>query len=336
MNYSSIKISFLFLILLTVACNKKDVEEVIKVTISNEIVTLNPTGYSPLTATISFETSIGTKVTIRVAGKHGEASDIVKDLDKLSTIHTIPVLGLYADHENTVELIFKNSTGAETGRKTYLIKTSPLPAGVYPVITIDKKNDAMAEGMTLVSYYGFNTSLTPQNPFLFDAFGDIRWYLDFRTSPQLNALLYDDGIERLQNGNLYFGDISTNKIYEMDMLGTIINTWEMPGYDFHHNVQEKPNGNFLVTVSKRGIGTVEDFIIEIDRTTKQIINTWDLNVSLQNSRKTLTGNTADWIHVNALIYDQSDNTIIISGRTQGVVKLDQDNKVVWVMGCHKG
>jgi arylsulfate sulfotransferase len=40
--------------------------------------------------------------------------------------------------------------------------------------------------------------------------------------------------------------------------------------------------------------------------------------------------------VNALLYDASDNTIIISGRTQGVIKLDQDNNVVWILGCHKG
>jgi arylsulfate sulfotransferase len=40
--------------------------------------------------------------------------------------------------------------------------------------------------------------------------------------------------------------------------------------------------------------------------------------------------------VNALVYDKSDNTIIISGRTQGVVKLDQNNKVVWILGSHKG
>jgi arylsulfate sulfotransferase len=204
------------------------------------------------------------------------------------------------------------------------------------VITFDKKTDQMADGMTLVSYYGYNRNLAPHNPFVFDSFGDIRWYLDCRTSPELNTLLYENGIERLQNGNLYFGNANTDKIYEIDMLGKIITGWDMPGYNFHHNVQEKPNGNFLVTVDKNGISTVEDFIIEIDRTSKQIINVWDLNVSLQNNRRTLTNNAIDWIHVNALIYDQSDNTIIISGRTQGVVKLDQDNKVVWILGCHKG
>jgi arylsulfate sulfotransferase len=194
----------------------------------------------------------------------------------------------------------------------------------------------MSDGMTLVSWFGFDVDRLPQNPFVFDAFGDIRWYLDLKTHPELNQLLFENGIERLQNGDFYFGDASTDKIFEMDLFGTVINSWNMPGYHFHHNVQEKPNGNFIVSVDKIGASTVEDFIIEIDRSSKQIINTWDLNQSLQNTRRTLFSNPMDWIHVNALIYDPRDNTIFVSGRTQGLVKLDNNNKVVWIMGCHKG
>jgi arylsulfate sulfotransferase len=102
----------------------------------------------------------------------------------------------------------------------------------------------MAPGMTLVSYFGYKDNPSPESPFIFDAFGDIRWYLDFKTSAVLNKLFFDDGMERLQNGDLYFGDISSNAIYEMDLQGNIIDTWTLPGYQFHHNVQEKPNGNF--------------------------------------------------------------------------------------------
>lgn len=304
--------------------------------VTNEIVTLNPNGFSPLSAIISLQTSFKTKITIRIVGKHGAESDIITDFDELTNLHTITVLGLYPNFENTVELIFKPELGKEIERKTYLIKTAPLPSDTYPEIVINKRTDQMAEGMTLVSYFGYKTNPFPQTPFLFDAFGDIRWYLDFNTSPELNTLFYDDGMEQLQNGNLYFGNGNTNKIYEIDFLGKIINTWDMPGYGFHHNVQEKPNGNFIVTVNKLGKNTVEDYIIEIDRTSKQIINSWDLNLSLQNNRKTLWQDQVDWIHVNAVIYDKRDNTIIVSGRHQGVVKLDNNNKVVWILGNHKG
>lgn len=113
--------------------------------------------------------------------------------------------------------------------------------------------------MTLVSYFGHNGSLFPQRPFIFDSFGEIRWYLNFRTHPQLNQLFYDDGIERLANGNFYFGSgggafggAADNTIYEIDLFGNVLNKWEMPNYGFHHEVKEKPNGNFLVTVNKLG------------------------------------------------------------------------------------
>jgi len=336
MNNTTLKVSCLFLILLLTGCNKKDAALPFHVTVSNETVAVNPSGFAPLSATISVVTSAQTKLTIRIAGKHGSASDIVKDFNEMSTTHTVPVLGMYPDFDNTVELIFKNAAGTEGGRKTYTIKTAALPENTYPTITIDKKTSQMADGMILVSYFGYNGNSIPQTPFFFDAFGDIRWYLDFRTSPELSSLFYDNGLERLQNGNFYCGDKYSNKIYEIDLFGKIINTWEMPGFYFHHQVLEKPNGNFILSVTKDGFPTEEDFIIEIDRNTKQIIRTWNLTVCLQNNRRTLWPDVSDWIHVNGLLYDPSDNTIIISGRTQGVIKLDQDNNVVWILGCHKG
>ena len=336
MKYLKLQTVFLFLIVSFIACKSKDVPQPGgSVTISNEHIIHNP--FSPLTVNILLETSVATKISMRVVGKHEAESDVVKDFDDVNTSHDIPVLGLYADYDNTVELTFKDAGGLVLGSKSYTIKTSALPSATFPAITIDSKNTAlMAPGMTLVSYFGYKDNPSPESPFIFDAFGDIRWYLDFKTSAVLNKLFFDDGMERLQNGNLYFGDISSNAIYEMDLQGNIIDTWTLPGYQFHHNVQEKPNGNFLVTVNKQGSSTIEDHIIEIDRNTKEIIRTWDLNQSLQHSRQTLATDTVDWIHVNAVIYDASDNTIIISGRTQALVKLDENNNVVWIMGCHKG
>lgn len=325
-------------VLLISACNKKDGSNpLLKVTLSNETVTLNPYRYAPLTATIHVETSVPTTISITVAGKNGPASDVVKEFDDVSTVHDVPVLGLYPNYNNPVTLNFKDASGNDLGQKGYSIQTDPLPAGIFPSVTINTKQEGMmTPGMTLVSYFGYKDNPFPQYPFIFDEFGDIRWYLAFQNSPVLNNLFYDDGMERLQNGNFYFGDINSNTIYEVNYFGKTINTWSLPGYQFHHNVQEKPNGNFLVSVSKQGDPTVEDYIIELDRNSKSIVQTWDLKQSLQYSRQILTTDAVDWIHVNAVIYDASDNSIIISGRTQGVVKLDQDNNVVWILGCHKG
>lgn len=311
--------------------------------IRKEKVKTNPTGVAPLTAVITLETKDPVRVTLKVLGQNGPESDIQHPFSETTTRHKIPVLGLYPDTENTVELTFFMN-GSELGSKTYTIETEPLLEDL-PDVEIDVANRSqMIEGLNFVSYFGHRVGgeTTPQRPFMFDSFGDIRWFLDYGAEdnseyPELRGLFYDDGMERLQNGNLYFG--SGGSIYEINMLGEIINSWPMPGYSFHHEVTEKPNGNFLVTVNKNGLGTVEDHIIEIERSSGQIINVWDLRESLDQERRawpiSFGDISVDWFHANALYYDDTDNTIVVSGRSQGTVKLTENNKVVWIMAPHK-
>jgi arylsulfate sulfotransferase len=182
----------------------------------------------------------------------------------------------------------------------------------------------------------------PSTPYMMDSFGDIRWILDYSTQPTLKTLFYDCGIARLQDGNYFFGDIGSKTIWEVDIFGKIIHSWYLGGYLFHHNVTEMPNGNFLVTVTNpssthtNGTPTIEDYVIEIDRSSGAILDTWDLKESLNEYRQTLGTDPSDWIHENGVIYDSSDNTIILSGRVQGVVKLTMDNQVKWILGPHRG
>lgn len=304
--------------------------------IADAAVTVNPSGYAPLTALIVLQLEREARVTVWVAGKNGDDSDIVHAFDETGQELEIPVLGLYPGYENTVELTFYSPAGENLGVKSWSIQTSLLLADL-PAITIDAADrPRMEEGLTFVSYFGHNGNFNPQRPFMFDTYGDIRWYLDYRNHPDLANLFYDDGMERLENGNLYFGDGNSGRIYEIDMLGEVINTWDMPGYGFHHQALEKPDGNFIVTVNKNGESTIEDYLIEIDREANRIINIWNLNESLDNTRSAWPHNSVDWIHVNGIAYDESDDTIIISGRTQGVIKLTENNEVVWILAPHKG
>ena len=304
--------------------------------VESQSLDVNLSGVAPLTAVLSFTTSEPVTSRIRVVGKHGPASDVVKQFTEASVLHGLPILGLYANHLNTVEVTLFNSSGNSLGTSSFNIETAPLVSDM-PAISIQTSEVQKEPGMTLVSYFGHNSHMTPQRPFIFDEFGDIRWYLNLGVNPVFANLFYDNGMERLQNGNYYFGDRSTSRIHEIDLIGRIINTWEMPGYTFHHEVSEKPNGNFLVTVnSQHSTDTVEDHIIEIDRSSGNIINVWDLRESLQRDRTAWTSDQSDWIHVNAVTYDAHDDTIIISGRTQGLVKLTNDNEVVWILAPHRG
>ena len=302
-------------------------------------VTVNPSGVAPLTAEVYLTTSEPVSVSMTIPGQNG-AADLRHDFGDLAQAFRLPVLGLYPGTTTEVTLRLFDASGTDLGTIEVPVSTAPLISDL-PEVTINTATPAaMQPGVNLVSYFGHDGESRPQRPFIFDRAGTIRWYLDYSDHETLSGLFYDDGVERLENGNLYFGDGNTNQIYEVNMLGEVVNTWAMPGYGFHHDVIEKPNGNFLVTVNKQGADTVEDHIIEIDRTSREIVNVWDLRASLDKTRRAwdtdLADLNVDWFHANALIYDASDNTIIVSGRTQGTVKLTENNEVVWILAPHKG
>lgn len=301
----------------------------------SETVTLDPTGFAPLTAVIDIETSEPVSLVLRVRGRRGPESDVRRHFAAMSQEHSIPVLGLYADHQNQVELDLLDSSGETLDAREYSIQTSPANQNL-PEVMIDVDGPGSVEGMTLVSYFGHAGTRFPNRPFIFDRFGDIRWVLDYAGHPELGDLSYDDGVERLANGNLYFGNQRNDQIYEVDMTGRIVNTWEMPGFGFHHEVFEKPDGNFLVTTHNRSVSTIEDHVIEIERTTGAIVRVWNLRESLDRTRRTWSNEVTDWAHLNAVSYDDRDGTIIVSARHQGLVKLTADNDVVWILAPHRG
>ncbi len=306
-------------------------------------IKVNPYGYTPLSALLSFSTAKQGNTFIRVHGKYGAFSDVTHLFNDFGTVHSIPVIGMYADTINTVDIRILDNSGDTLEKSTVAVTTQALPANMPKFIVASPFDASKVEpGMYLVSNYSTYNVGKLSIPYLLDNYGDIRWALDFTTNAELSNLLYEDGIARLKNGNFYFGNSSNNEIYEVDLLGNILNTWLMPGYLFHHEVHEETNGNFLLNATKKGSTftdgsrAVGDFVIEIDRNSKQIINTWDLKESLNEYRRVWgEGPSGDWFHGNAVLDDSTDNTIIVSGRLQGVIKLDRSNNVKWILAPHK-
>ncbi len=307
------------------------------------LFTINPAGANPLCAKLDVQTNLAGKIKIDVLGQDGETSGVSHIFPASDISHQIPILGLYADYENIVHVTLLGDNNEELTKDTLKIQTTSLPENL-PIATVQiRKTDKMTPGFTLVSNHANHI---PHMPYMFDAFGKIRWVLDYREHPILNNMYAAVGLERLQNGNFYFGDATDDAIYEIDVYGEILNSWDLGGFWFHHNVQEKPDGNFLLTVDspdsyhENGNLTKEDFILEIDRQTGDISHIWDLKESLDEWRTTwdnvLNNSPMDWLHANAVIYDESDGNIIVSCQKQGLVKLDYDNKVQWILAPHLG
>jgi len=295
--------------------------------------TINPAGVNPLCAKLNISATVAGIVKIEVVGQDGEQSNIVHTFEDIAREDSIPILGLYPDYQNVIRVSLLDESGVELLNEELQITTSSIP-NLATQIDIDvRKPNEMEPGLTLISYRGLSN---PHTPFMIDAFGKIRWILDYSNHPFLSELYYDVGIERLQNGNFYFGESRTDAIYEIDVYGEVVNSWDLAPYEFHHNVQEKPNGNFLLTahsnnsVHLNGTLTEKDQIIEIDREGSGIINEWDLKESLNENRAiwgaNLGGFPIDWAHGNAVLFDESDNTIIVSCQRQGLIKLDMPTK----------
>lgn len=288
---------------------------------------------APLSELATFTTSQPCRVTVEVKGEIPVSHTYTSYL----TEHRVQILGLYADKANTVEITLTNIDNAYASQ-TFSIQTDPLP-DYLPEIIIDRKMEgSMADGMHLAGLHlaGGNTFRT--TPVIFDNNGDVRWILNLF---ELDEISWP--IQRFSNGNIFVGN--GKGVYEYSMVGEELNYWGIDGYRVHHDLIEMPNGNLLLSVQKYGstinngtevVESSDDFALEFNTTSGAIVNEWDLRQVLDVDRHDFIDGGGDWFHMNALVYSEEDDCIIVSGRNQGVVKLNRDNEIVWIMSPHKG
>ena len=300
---------------------------------SDITITLNPSGLAPLSALAEFTTKLKCNVQVRVLGD----IEVTKNIEDFTTSHSIPILGLYTDRLNTVRLTLYGHHGTPETR-TLTVQTDPLP-GTFPEIVINTAIRGLMEpGMNLSTLNLSNGTISRSYPIIFDRNGDIRWYLNL-SGFNSSCLPF----ERIKDGNFIFG--SSDSIYEYDMLGNLIHRIQEPGYNFHHDVKELPNGNFIACVDKPGtmivnshglIKSTGDCMIEVDRTTGAIVTELDMREVLDVSRNEQINSTGDWFHMNGIWYSAKDDCFIISGRNQGMVKVGRDNQLKWILAAHQG
>lgn len=299
---------------------------------------LNPTSYAPLSAQLNIVSEIDGYVHLHIIGQDGPYSDVHKDYDEIQSVHQLQVLGLYFDYQNQIVVEYFSRNDLLLFMDTIIMEIEAFDMGL-PDVYIDVNNvEAMAPGFQLISH--LNT--WPNMPFMIDPYGKVRFLFDWRSHPELSNLLFDVGMERLANGNYYFGDIATDEAYEVDVMGEVINSWPLPDLEYHHNIFEKPDYNFLLTCESEnsqhleGGLTVEDRILEMDRGTGAAVKLWDVRYLLDETRTTFvdfSGNYfKDWAHLNAVIYDSNDNTIIFSARHQSTLcKVNYQDEVQWII-----
>lgn len=280
-------------------------------------IILNPYDISPLTAMIIFETKDLTPITITIKGK--DSNTTITHTFEPSKVHILPIYGLYADTNN--EVIIK----ANNKEKTVYIQTDKLPDDIS-LAEIETTKEKLNNELYFVtpSSTGYTVA--------YDVNGDVRWYLT-------DNFIWD--IQRLNNGNIL---LSSNRLInppyymtglvEMDLLGKIYYEYSLPG-GYHHDVFEMENGNLLVASDNFEDGTVEDYIVEIDRNTGAIVKRIDLKDILPVDKGDNVYTTKyDWFHNNSVWYDKNTNSITLSGRHKdAIINIDYDtNKLNWIIG----
>ncbi|MEE2616599.1 MAG: aryl-sulfate sulfotransferase [Bacteroidota bacterium] len=304
------------------SCNNSGLDYTIK-------TILNPNKISPLTAILNITSDIPCKATVKVLGD----IPVEQSFDASSTSLIVPVLGLYPNKLNQVEI----TLDYEGGQKIDVIEiqTSEVP-NFFPEIEINKlEKDKMEPGMHALDIHFANFGKFRSAPIIFDDNGNIRWYLDLSFHKNMVG-----PFQKIKNGNILVAGRHT--IYEFDMMGKLfVMTKINNNYGIHHDVLELPNEDLLLAVGKRDayiekdgktVLSDSDFMIHFDRKQSKIVREWDLAKHLDVDRDELNFfRDGDWLHMNSLEFDGRDSTIIVSGRNQGLIKVTWDDKLKWIM-----
>lgn len=289
-------------------------------TLDNPNVIVNPYGISPLTALVMFETKDEVTPNITIKGK--DELTTFNGFGSKGNLHYVPIYGLYPDIETEVIITIKDQI------KKINIKADKLPKEFAMPTKAFSKKDKLTDRLY------FSTSSNDGYTAAYDVNGDVRWYLTEKMSWN---------IKRLKNGRMLLSTersinnpYSTTGLYEVDLLGKVYKEYSLPG-GYHHDFFEMENGNILIASNDfdSKFDTVEDYIVELDRETGNIIKTWDLKNYLNiKSEKNKSCISYDWFHNNSIWYDKKDNAIILSGKHKNaVVAIDYNTgKPVWIIG----
>ena len=293
----------------------------------------NPHGIAPLTAYLKISADQPVQASVRVLGK----IPLEKTYETIDDSLVLPVLGLYPARRNKVEVTLNYERGQVID--TVIVPTQSVPE-ILPSIEINKVDrTSMEPGWHGCDIHYANHGKFRSIPMIFDDRGTVRWYLDLSAYGAMLA-----PFQQLSDGNLLM--VSRHVIHEFDMMGKTVRETEIDNnYGMHHDVIEIPGQRLLICVDRRDavirlgnrlLSSDSDFIILYDRKSGSITKQWDMAKHLDVSRNDLNFfRPGDWLHMNGLAYDESDNSIIISGKNQGLIKLSWEDELKWIMAPHK-
>jgi len=246
----------------------------------------------------------------------------------------LPVAGLYENYSNAVSYVLTFSDGSTQSLKNSITTAAFTdPTGIFMSPTIVK---ARAAGSTL-GYNFFYIKSSISSPVIVDTDAQVRWMTTGTTLVQ--AQYFGDG-------EFITGDSGSPVVYLIQLDGTqttlAANLPQPLLGSFTHNIDPGPNGLLAEFSGMDDLGNSSaDIVAEISPlTTDPPDQTYDM-ADILSKYMTKNGDNAstfvrpglDWFHLNAVTYDPSDKSVIVSSRENFLIKLDYaTHDIIWIFG----
>ncbi|OON90689.1 MAG: hypothetical protein ATN33_02410 [Epulopiscium sp. Nele67-Bin001] len=300
-------------------------------TIETPYTIVNPYGTSPLTALVMFHTENPASISIEIEGRDLESTIAHIFAADYKTEHQIPIYGLYPGTTNCINLTATYENGhVETSVIT--LRTEAIKQPYIYINTMEPED--MAGGLTLIQPDGWLHNAL----FAIDHNGDIRYYNSALDRGNIFCVL-DNGLFIMNEGNKLEEPYYWHTTYVTDYLGKVYKKFHTPG--INHDIIELPSGNLLYISEHPSRDTIGDYLIELDRKTGEVVHTWDLMEILQLEEYVASEvyvddelqAKRDWLHINSVFYDKTNNALIISATHQDlVISLDYGTKQInWLL-----
>ena len=238
----------------------------------------------------------------------------------------LPVFGLYADLNNVVLTELQFSDGSSWTQMIPIATQSYTdPTGIYAKPVVLKQRVA---GSTLgFSFLAMKSGLG--TPVIIDTDGEIRWVGSNIANSQ-SSIFTGDGF--------IIGDSSTPTVVQLSLGGAVTKTALQSSTvtAFHHSIDPGKQG-FLVEVNTAT--NLESIGLETT-ISGLVLNTWDLGAILTaymqangDDPSTFVRPGVDWFHMNAMTYDPTDDSVIVSSRENFLIKLNyKTGNIIWIFG----
>ena len=311
-------------------------------TLESPLAILNPFGTGSNGLYLYFGTNNPTKVQYTVSVEDESIADYTAwannaGEDGFSRVQEFLLIGLAPGQENTVTLTAYNRQGAQTQSASFTIDM-PEPTSGYDV-TLETVDGDSAQELSNGLYYAMGIGGQYGYTFFYDNDGVMRYEMVLE-GYHSDRFLWDD------DGSL-ITCVGSTKVARLNRFGQVTQVYDLGTYELHHDINWGPEGTILALATDLEGETVEDQVLQIDLESGEVTHIVDFTQVFQSYFDITRPVQAtdpfglwsegewDWLHLNSLQYDESDNSIIVSSReTSTIIKcaLGEEPQIVWMAG----